>query len=306
MSESKDIEGRTRRRAVRTAGPVKGGNAPEVQSMAVTSGTGGSDAGTTADTDRTVKLGTASATTGKTGSADAEGEGTAKLGTAEAGAVAASDPTVKMATAADEGATVKLASAAADGSDTDAEKTEDAGDPADPEDPAAEAAQQSRRLGKLGWAAAVVAVISLVGLLGAGGFYFYHDHQANTLAERRADYVQTAKQAVLNLSNIKGDSAQQDIDRVLAVASGPLQQEYSQRKDAYAKVIEQAKVQASGEIIEAALESSDDHTARVLVAAKQTLTNAGSPEPQQRYYRFRVTVTRDNGHTTASQVEFVA
>lgn len=301
MSESKDIEGRTRRRAVRTAGPVKGGNAPEVQSVAVTSGTGGSAAGTTADTDSTVKLGTASATTGKTGSADADS--TAKLstaGTAESGAVAASDPTVKMATAADEDATVKLASSAADGSDTDA------GDPADPEDPAADAAQQSRRLGKLGWAAAVVAVISLVGLLGAGGFYFYHDHQANTLAERRADYVQTAKQAVLNLSNIKGDSAQQDIDRVLAVASGPLQQEYSQRKDAYAKVIEQAKVQASGEIIEAALESSDDHTARVLVAAKQTLTNAGSPEPQQRYYRFRVTVTRDNGHTTASQVEFVA
>ncbi|NKY53179.1 hypothetical protein [Nocardia vermiculata] len=301
MSESKDIEGRTRRRAVRTAGPVKGGNAPEVQSVAVTSGTGGSAAGTTADTDSTVKLGTASATTGKTGSADADS--TAKLstaGTAESGAVAASDPTVKVATAADEDATVKLASSAADGSDTDA------GDPADPEDPAADAAQQSRRLGKLGWAAAVVAVISLVGLLGAGGFYFYHDHQANTLAERRADYVQTAKQAVLNLSNIKGDSAQQDIDRVLAVASGPLQQEYSQRKDAYAKVIEQAKVQASGEIIEAALESSDDHTARVLVAAKQTLTNAGSPEPQQRYYRFRVTVTRDNGHTTASQVEFVA
>lgn len=280
MSESKDIEGRTRRRAVRTAGPVKGGQAPEVRRVPVTSATGGASSGATPDADRTVKLGTAADT----------------------------DATVK-AGAADPDRTVKLATATADESGTgaaekDAGAEENSEAPADAETDTSQ--QKPRRLGKLGWAAAVVAVISLIGLLGSGGFYFYHDNQANTLAERRADYVQTAKQAVLNLTNIKDDSAAQDIDRVLAVSSGQLQQEYSARKDAYAKVVEQAKVKASGEIIEAALESSDDHTARVLVAAKQTLTNAGSPDPQQRYYRFRITVTRDNGHTTASQVEFVA
>ncbi|MEU6564529.1 hypothetical protein [Nocardia nova] len=163
-----------------------------------------------------------------------------------------------------------------------------------------------KKLGVLGWAAAVVAVLSLLGLLGSGGFYFYHQHQTDSLASQRDDYVQTAKQAVLNLTNIKDDSAQQDIDRVLSVASGQLKEEYSARKDDYAKVVQQAKVKASGEIIEAALESSDDSSAKVLVAAKQTLTNAGSPDPQQRYYRFRITVTRDGGHTTASKVEFVA
>ncbi|WP_067670205.1 hypothetical protein [Nocardia miyunensis] len=182
-------------------------------------------------------------------------------------------------------------------------------DSAEIADSAAE--EQSERvpgkLGWLGWIAAAVAAVSALVLIGSGGFLIYHEQHVDALARQRADYIQTAKQVVLNLTNISGDTAPKDIDRVLSVASGQLKQEYSERKDAYAQVVQQAKVKASGQIIETALESEDDHTARVLVAAAQTLTNAGSPDPQQRYYRFRVTVTRDDsGHLTGSQVEFVA
>ncbi|WP_051181452.1 hypothetical protein [Nocardia vinacea] len=154
-----------------------------------------------------------------------------------------------------------------------------------------------------GAAAAVVVAIALV--IGTG-FFAYNLHTASDRDARRADYVQTAKQAILNLTTIKDDTAKADIDRVLAVASGELKAEYSQRKDAYASVVEQAKVKATGEIIESAIESEDGDSARVLVAAKQTLTNAGMADPQTRYYRFRVTVTRGENGITASQVEFVA
>ncbi|MEV4240716.1 MULTISPECIES: hypothetical protein [unclassified Nocardia] len=151
-------------------------------------------------------------------------------------------------------------------------------------------------------AAAVVAIALVVGT----GFFAFNLHTASDRDARRADYVQTAKQAILNLTTIKDDTAKADIDRVLAVASGELKAEYSQRKDAYASVVEQAKVKATGEIIESAIESEDGDSARVLVAAKQTLTNAGMADPQTRYYRFRVTVTRGDNGITASQVEFVA
>ncbi|WP_019931527.1 hypothetical protein [Nocardia sp. BMG111209] len=174
-------------------------------------------------------------------------------------------------------------------------------------DPTADSATVHRSLGVLGWAAAVVAVLSLVLLLGAGGVFVYHQRHADAMAERRTEYVQTAKQAILNLTNIQDDTASADIDRVLSVSSGQLKAEYSSQKDAYAKVVQQAKVKAHGEIVEAALESEDAGTGRVLVAATQTLTNAGSAQPQQRTYRFRVTVTRDDsGTVTASEVEFVA
>ncbi|MQY24637.1 hypothetical protein [Nocardia aurantia] len=174
-------------------------------------------------------------------------------------------------------------------------------------DPTADTHSVRRNLGVLGWAATVVAVLSLVLLVGAGGVFVYHQRHADAMAERRTEYVQTAKQAILNLTNIKDDTAAADIDRVLSVASGQLKAEYSSQKDAYAKVVQQAKVKAHGEIVDAALESDDAGTARVLVAATQTLTNAGSAEPSQRTYRFRVTVTRDDsGAVTASEVEFVA
>ncbi|MCM6772921.1 hypothetical protein NDR87_05320 [Nocardia sp. CDC159] len=170
----------------------------------------------------------------------------------------------------------------------------------------AERPRSRARLGWLEWTAMAAAIVALAGVLVGGGLFLHHRQTLDARAEREAAFVQTAKQAILNLTTITGDTAQQDIDRVLAVASGELKAEYSQRKDAYAQVVQQAKVKASGEIVETAIESEDDTSARILVAAKQTLTNAGSADPQQRFYRFRVTVTRDGSTTTAAQVEFVA
>ncbi|MBF6332663.1 hypothetical protein [Nocardia transvalensis] len=209
---------------------------------------------------------------------------------------AVEEPDAAVATDAVESAaaTVKL--------DVPVESGESASESAGP----GEQPESARKLGWLGWTAATIAVLSALLLLGSGGFYVYHERHAQELDARRADYVQTAKQAVLNLTTIKDDTAQQDIDRVLAVASGQLKEEYASRKDAYAQVVQQAKVRASGEIIEAGLESEDDYSAQVLVAAKQTLTNAAAADPQQRYYRFRITVTHgDDGKLTASRVEFV-
>ncbi|WP_280380810.1 hypothetical protein [Nocardia wallacei] len=315
MSENTRTPGRARRRVVRSAGPPAA-NARATEIVAETSAAsppGATPAGT--GKAAPVANGTAeSVVNGKAESAD-----TVRLGVADvekARATSAAD-TVRTA-AVDAGATqttVRGAGVAHDGqadADTvrlgaaDAE-TVRLGAGATPGAVAYPGTEKKTGLGWLGWIAAVVAVLSALVLLGSGGFFVYHQRHADALDARRADYAQTAKQAVLNLTNIKDDTAPQDIDRVLAVASGQLKAEYSERKDAYAQVVQQAKVKASGEIIETAIESEDDHSARVLIAAKQTLTNAASADPQQRYYRFRVTVARGgDGQLTASQVEFVA
>ena len=138
------------------------------------------------------------------------------------------------------------------------------------------------------------------------GFFIAGLRSADTRDARRAEYVQTAKQAVLNLTTIDDQTARADIDRVLSVASGDLKAEYAQRKDAYAQVVEQAKVKATGEVIETAIQDEGQDSARVLIAAKQTLTNAGMEGPQTRYYRFRITVVKGDNGITASQAEFVA
>ncbi|WP_433592659.1 hypothetical protein [Nocardia sp. CA-145437] len=150
------------------------------------------------------------------------------------------------------------------------------------------------------------AALCLVALATSLIFWIPAHNAADKNEQLRADYTQTAKQAVLNITTIKVDTVKDDINRVLSVASGQLKDEYSSRSDAYADVIKQANVKASGQVVETAVESYDDRSAQILVAAKQNLTNAGSDQPQQRVYRFRVTITHDGDQFTASKLEFVS
>ena len=280
MSETTPGGGRSRRRASRHAGP------PVEDQQTVRQPTSGAAAAETSDPAEatTVRVATSSS---DWSTADVGDETTRRSTTTT---YVDDDTSLRAAADSESGAD---AAGSTDTTDTDTDETDDTG-------------SNSARLGKLGWFAAVVAVIAFVGLLGSGGFFFYHQNHADNLADQRAEYVQTAKQAVLNLTHISADTAPQDIDRVLAVSSGELKNEYAQRKDAYAQVVQQAKVNANGEVIESAIESQDDSSAKVMVAAKQTLTNAGTQQPQERYYRFRVTVVHDDKGTTASSVEFVA
>ncbi|SLH13104.1 conserved Mce associated membrane protein [Mycobacteroides abscessus subsp. abscessus] len=173
-------------------------------------------------------------------------------------------------------------------------------------DDAAAAEQTDRRTGtgrRIFLAAA--AVVLLAALITGAVFSVVTVRDIDQRAERRTEYVQTARQAILNLTTIRADSAKEDIDRILSLASGQFKTEFDGRVDPFLSIVQQAKVVSNGEIVEAALESDDDDSAKVLVAAKQTLTNAGQAEPQTRYYRFRVTVTRSDAGLTASNVEFV-
>lgn len=313
MTEPETRGGRPRRRAMRQVGPPAEGVEQSAPSrVARAEAVGGNET--------TVVAGEAKVESAVSESLDAEAalpastdSSSAVLGSAGDGPVDAPVAEGEPGPSGGADATVKLETSPAAGAkerdDSEAElwKPATAGSAEPPTGSVEQSDRPAGKLGWLGWTAAAVAAVSALVLIGSGGILIYHQRHVDALQQQRADYTQTAKQVVLNLTNISGDTAPKDIDRVLSVASGQLKQEYSDRKDAYAQVVRQAKVKASGQIIEAAVESEDDHTAQVLVAAAQTLTNAGSPDPQQRYYRFRVTVTRDDdGHLTGSQVEFVA
>lgn len=154
----------------------------------------------------------------------------------------------------------------------------------------------------IGVAAAAVLVLAL--LVGAG-FAGMKVRSIDARDERRGEYVQTARQAILNLTTIRADSAKADIDRILSVASGQFKNEFDGRVDPFMNIVQQAKVVSNGEIVDAALENDSDDSATVLVAAKQSLTNAGQQGEQTRFYRFRVTVSRGDSGMTVSKVEFV-
>ncbi|WP_280414547.1 hypothetical protein [Nocardia carnea] len=316
MSETKDPR-RTRRRASRTAGPpvedateqvsadsaAAEATADKTAAGAVSAAAGKSAAGTAAEKPADV-------------TAAKSGDATERIDTATESAPAAesADETVRIdKSGADTVALGKTGtppeSAGKPGSDAEetgatvvsTEKstaTESTG-----AEPAAKGGSRSwKRIVAL--AAAAVLVIGLVGAAVVSMIAVQSTEQRD---ERRAEYVATARQTVLNLTTIRADTAKEDIDRILTMASGEFKTEFDGRVDPFAEIVKQAKVQSTGEVVEAAVERDDENSAVILVAAKQTLTNAGAEGEQQRHYRFRVTVQRaDDGTLTASDVEFVA
>ncbi|MEU6828596.1 hypothetical protein ABZ894_08065 [Nocardia beijingensis] len=263
MSESNGEGHRTRRRAVRSAGPPVEENA-----------TGGVPA-------VTAQAPVAAADTGVTDSAPSSVA-------AEPKAASADQPTAGHARADAPKVSVRKADPEPDSETTQVEP----------------ARSERRGLSRiLATAAAALLVVVLVAGAVVSALVMHRAHERD---ERRAEYVDTARQAIVNLTTIRADTAKQDIDRILSLASGEFKTEFDGRVDPFTSIVQQAKVVSSGEIVEAALESDDDSSGRVLVAAKQTLTNAGQAEPQTRYYRFRVTVSRGDSGLTVSNVEFVA
>ncbi|UGT59707.1 hypothetical protein [Nocardia asteroides] len=313
MSEINDDKPRARRRALRSAGPppAEGGATPEGTVSGVGDG-GSSPAVTAGRSASTASVPTSGSDVASTKAEPATSEAAApkaEPSAAESVPVAGAET---APSAADDTAPTKA--------DTVAAKAEPASDPAlseaEPaaakvaldkdtdETPAPETATPARSWKRLALtAAAAIAAIAIV-VSAVLSTLAVRDNDARD--ERRNEYLQTARQTVLNLTTIRADSAREDIDRILSVASGDFKTEFDGRVDPFTDIVQQAKVVSTGEIVEAALERDDENSAQVLVAAKQTLTNAGQAEPQTRYYRFRVTIARGDEGLTASKVEFVA
>lgn len=304
MSNTTANSGRPRRRAERQAGPpvedaqpTKAKSSSSTTAQPVVSKTTEKAETTPAVAVESSVTEVAVAVDG--GSAEKPAEAT---DTVRAGAIDFSKTSDAVEPVSDESPTVVSVATDAAGSEDSA----DADDSADVETKA-KAGSKFRALGRVGMAAAVVAVISALVLAGSGGVFFYHQHQANALHERRAEYIQVAKQTVINLSTMKDGTADQDIDRILSVVSGDLKAEYAQNRDLYKQIFQQIKVQSNGQVLAAAIEDEGPDSAHVLVLGQQTVTNASSNQPQLKDYRFRVTVTKDgSGNVTASKLEFVA
>ncbi|MFC4603655.1 hypothetical protein [Rhodococcus kronopolitis] len=155
--------------------------------------------------------------------------------------------------------------------------------------------------------AAVVAGVLVAALVVAGVVLLVDRNSANERDARRNAFVQTARQTMLNLTTIKPDTAKDDVDRILAGASGTFKSEFDGRQDPFVSVVKEAGVTTEGSIVEAGLESESDdgNSATVLVAARANVTMPDQAQGGPRDFRMRVTVTDDGGTMTASKVEFV-
>ncbi|MCQ4117795.1 hypothetical protein [Rhodococcus tibetensis] len=150
-----------------------------------------------------------------------------------------------------------------------------------------------------------VAAVVILALVVAAVVLLLDQRSARERDDRRQAFIDTARQTVLNLTTIHPETAKEDVDRILAGASGAFLAEFQGREDPFVGVVRDANVTTEGEVLEAGIQSETEISADVLVAARTMVTSTEQPEPSPRDFRMRVTVSDDNGKLTASKVEFV-
>lgn len=151
----------------------------------------------------------------------------------------------------------------------------------------------------------VVASILLIAVVAAGIWLIVDQRSADERDERRAAFVQAARQTVLNLTTIRADSADADVQRLIDGATGDFKAEFEGREGPFVEVVQQAGVTTIGEVLEAGIQNEDGTCASSLVASRAMVSNADQTEPEPRDFRLRVTICDENGRLLASKVEFV-
>ena len=151
----------------------------------------------------------------------------------------------------------------------------------------------------------VIAGVVVVALIATGVWLLLDRQSAQDRDERREAFLQAARQTVLNLTSIRAESADADVRRLLAGATGDFKAEFEGREGPFVEVVQQAGVTTSGEIVEAGIQTEDGSCVASLVASRAMVSNVELNEPEARDFRLRVTICDEGGRLLASKVEFV-
>jgi Mce-associated membrane protein len=144
--------------------------------------------------------------------------------------------------------------------------------------------------------------VALAALIGALSVRAYHAHQS---AERRALYLQVARQGAVNLTTIDWHHADADVQRILGAATGTFHDDFSQRSQPFIDVVKKVQSTSTGTVTASGLESSTDTDAQVLVAVSVQTSTSEAPQQTPRAWRMRISVQKDGPDVKVSNVEFV-
>ena len=88
-------------------------------------------------------------------------------------------------------------------------------------------------------------------------------------------------------------------------STGEFRNQFQERAADFTTVVQDSKAVTEGTVNGAAVESMDEHSAKVLVSAASRVTNKPDGDDRPRTWRLRVTVAEDGGQYKMSKVEFV-
>lgn len=128
---------------------------------------------------------------------------------------------------------------------------------------------------------------------------------ATDRADRRESVLDSARQQAVNFTTLDYQHLDRDLGRVLRGSTGDFRKQFEAGTKDLSTLVTQNKAVSRGEVLDAGLVSSDDDSARVLVVADSTVTNAADPKPQKRHYRMQLDLVRHGDRWLVSDLQFV-
>jgi Mce-associated membrane protein len=123
--------------------------------------------------------------------------------------------------------------------------------------------------------------------------------------QRRTEILQAARQQAVNFTTLDYQHLDRDLGRVLDGATGEFRSQFEAGTKDLSELVTANEAVSEGEVLEAGIVSDDTDSARVLVVADSTVTNAADPEPQKRHYRLQMDLVRDGDRWLVSDLQFV-
>ncbi len=124
-------------------------------------------------------------------------------------------------------------------------------------------------------------------------------------SDRREAVLDSARQQAVNFTTLDYQHLDRDLGRVLRGATGDFRKQFQSGTTDLSTLVTQNEAVSRGEVLDAGLVSSDDDSARVLVVADSTVTNAADPKPQKRHYRMQLDLVRHGDRWLVSDLQFV-
>ncbi|MFF4354740.1 hypothetical protein [Streptomyces sp. NPDC001530] len=123
--------------------------------------------------------------------------------------------------------------------------------------------------------------------------------------QRRQDILAAARQSALNFTSLDYRHYDRDSANVLEDATGDFKKQFAAQTEELTKLVAVNKSVSEGQILEAGIVRSDEHSARVLVVADSKVTNTAVPKGEARTYRLQLDLAYRDGRWLTSDVEFV-
>lgn len=174
------------------------------------------------------------------------------------------------------------------------------------DEPAEVPPAKKRRLPGRAALAAILVLVAVAGLLGATGWMLWEHRKADVERHRSAEYAAAARQGVVNLMSMDYAHAQESVQRVIDDSMGRMKTNFEDTSKDLIKALQDSKMVTKVTVNDAAVESMDEETATVLIAATSHREGPNAPKEDQqpRVWRVVVTVQRDGGQIKMSDVEF--